>query len=218
MPGQRSLSLNRWWRDPRQPMAAGQSATLFAGMQERHMQELETQIRRATAADAEALSRLSAAVFPLGCPADTRPEDLAAFINRELTPERFAALLEDERNAILVVRIADQLAGYALVAWDGSGRPEPSYPLVELRRFYLDAVWHGRGVANALMQAALAIAEDEGDGAAWLSVFSGNPRAIRFYERWGFRITGTHHFLVGTDYQQDYLMQRQAGISTKENS
>jgi diamine N-acetyltransferase len=182
------------------------------------MPELETRISLATVDDAQALSRLSAALFPLGCPANTKPEDLAAFIHRELTPERFVALLEDERNRILVVKVASELAGYAMVARDGSGRPDPSYPLAEVRKFYVDPAWHGRGVANALMQEALAIAEREGDGAAWLSVFSGNPRAISFYERWGFRITGTHHFSVGTDYQKDYLMQRRAGIRVKENS
>jgi hypothetical protein len=46
---------------------------------------------------------------------------------------------------------------------------------------------------------------------------SAHTRAISFYERWGFHITGTHHFLAGNDYQKDYLMQRAAGIGAKEN-
>jgi diamine N-acetyltransferase len=182
------------------------------------MPEIETRIRRATAGDAEELARLSAAVFPLGCPADTPAEDLAEFIGREFTPERFLELLADERYSIVATKVARQLAGYAFLARDGAKRPEGAYPETELRRFYIDAAWHGRGVANTLMQATLAAAAEHGDGALWLSVFSGNRRAIRFYERWGFRITGTHDFLVGTDNQKDYLMQRRAGISAKENS
>lgn len=182
------------------------------------MPELEMQIGRATAGDAEPLARLSAAIFPLGCPANTRPEDLAAFISREFTPERFLALLADERIAIVAVKVANRLAGYAFLAWDGAGRPEPSYPLFELRRFYIDPAYHGRGVADALLRTTLAIAGQQDDAGIWLSVFSGNPRAIRFYERWGFQITGTHTFLVGADHQKDYLMQRAANLSTKENS
>jgi ribosomal protein S18 acetylase RimI-like enzyme len=178
------------------------------------MTQLETHIRRATAADAEALSRLSAAIFPLGCPANTRPEDLAEYIDRELTPERFRALLENERIAILLVEIGGRPAGYAMVEL-GVTHPQLPRAQRELRKFYIDAEYHGRGVANALMQAVLATA---GEDALWLSVFSGNPRAIAFYTRWGFRIAGQQEFIVGTDRQQDYLMQRDANLDTKEDT
>ena len=182
------------------------------------MPEPEMRICRATPADAPALSRLSAAVFPLGCPANTRAEDLAEYINRELTPERFRTLLEDNRVVILVAEIANRLAGYALLA---RGAPPPqvqSFAPSELRKFYIDAAYHGRGVADALMKEVLTIAADGCEGALWLSVFSGNRRAISFYRRWGFRIAGRQDFLVGADYQEDYLMQREATIGARENA
>jgi ribosomal protein S18 acetylase RimI-like enzyme len=178
------------------------------------MTQLKTQIRRATAADAEALSRLSAAIFPLGCPANTRAEDLAEYIGRELTPERFHALLTNERIAILLVEIGGQPAGYAMVEL-GATHPQLPRAERELRKFYIDAAYHGRGVANTLMQQVLATV---GDGSLWLSVFSGNPRAIAFYTRWGFRVAGQQEFVVGTDHQQDYLMQRDANHDTKEDT
>jgi len=181
------------------------------------MPEPEARIGRATVADAQALSRLSAAVFPLGCPANTRPEDLAEYINRELTPKRFRALLQDDRIVILAVRISDQLVGYALIARGASHPQVRSSVQFELRRFYIDAAYHGRGVANTLMKEVLAVAADGCEGALWLSVFSGNQRAISFYKRWGFRIAGTQDFLVGADCQKDYVMQREATMTAKEN-
>jgi ribosomal protein S18 acetylase RimI-like enzyme len=181
------------------------------------MPEPEAQIRHATTADAPALARLSAALFPLGCPANTKPEDLAEYIRQELTPQRFCALLEDDRNVILVVNIADKLAGYALLA-HGSKPPYRQLAGCELRKFYIDAAYHGRGVANALMRKVLAIAEDGGEGTLWLSVFSGNERAISFYRKWGFRIAGVRDFLVGTDCQQDYLMQHEVAINANEDA
>src|SRR5262245_31552926 len=57
----------------------------------------DPQILRATPADAPALSRLSAEVFPLGCPVNTPPVDLADYISREHTPERYLAMLQDDR-------------------------------------------------------------------------------------------------------------------------
>jgi ribosomal protein S18 acetylase RimI-like enzyme len=181
------------------------------------MTELEAQIRRATTADAQALSRFSAALLPLGCPANTKPEDLAEYVRQELTPQRFCALLEDDRNAILVVSISDELAGYAFIARGSAPSHMQLSAGVELRKFYVDAAWHGRGVANALMKRVLEIAADGREGALWLSVFSGNERAISFYRKWGFRIAGAQDFLVGTDRQKDYLMQHDATINAKED-
>ncbi|HWT64815.1 MAG TPA: GNAT family N-acetyltransferase [Terracidiphilus sp.] len=180
------------------------------------MPNLEMQIHLATADDAQALSRFSARLFPLGCPANTRPEDLADYIDRELTPEKFLSLLADEQIAILIVKIANSLAGFALIARGAFAPDAQSLGEVELRKFYVDPLYHGQGIANALMQSVLQSVQDA--GALWLSVFSGNPRAIAFYQRWGFRVTGSRIFLVGTDEQKDYLMQRKAAQSAKENS
>jgi ribosomal protein S18 acetylase RimI-like enzyme len=181
------------------------------------MLELETQVRPATTADAQALSSLSAALFPLGCPANTKPEDLAEYIRQELTTERFRTLLEDDRNVILAANISNTLAGYAFIC-RGSAPPHKQVSVgFELRKFYIDAAYHGRGVANALMKEVLAITANEPEATLWLSVFSGNERAISFYKKWGFHTAGTQVFLVGTDCQQDYLMQHGPATETKEN-
>lgn len=169
----------------------------------------DLQILPATLADAEALSRLSAAVFPLGCPANTPSEDLADYISREHTPARYRAMLHDDRFRILIAKTADQLAGLALLV-QASAPPEmQSRSDLELRRFYIDSSFHGRGVSHALMKATLNVVAEMDEPSVWLSAFSGNARAIAFYTRWRFRIAGEHDFIVGTDRQRDYLMLHQ---------
>ena len=182
------------------------------------MIDLEIQTSRAAAGDAPALSRLSAALFPLGCPANTRPEDLADYIGKELTPERFRAMIEDGGILILLVKVAGRLAGYALIARAAAPEHMHSSAGLELRKFYIDAVYHGRGVADALMKEVLAIAQDEPQTAIWLTVFSGNGRAISFYKRWGFQIAGTQIFTVGADGQKDHLMLREGTGNAKGSS
>jgi ribosomal protein S18 acetylase RimI-like enzyme len=172
------------------------------------MTAFATEIVRASAGDAQDLSVLSAELFPLGCPADTAAADLAAYIDRELTPERFRSLLEDDCNAILVARISSKLAGYAMIA--RAAAPQPSLANCELRKFYIAPAYHGTGIAHALMEQVLGLAADTPDTGLWLSVFSGNTRAIAFYRRWGFRVTGIHDFLVGSDPQRDFLMERES--------
>ena len=182
------------------------------------MNHLEVQICRATASDAPELSRLSAALFPLGCPANTKPEDLAEYINRELTPERFRAMVEDDSMVILVVKVANMPAGYALIARAAAPSHIHSSARLELRKFYIGVAYHGRGVADALMKEVLAIAQDGSQGAIWLTVFSGNDRAISFYRRWGFQIAGTQIFTVGADGQKDYLMLHEGTSNAKGSS
>ena len=185
------------------------------------MLDPQTQILRATLADAQALSLLSAAVFPLGCPANTPTHDLADYISREHTPERYRAMLQDDNFTILIAKVADTLAGLALLAQAAAPGHIRSGAALELRRFYVDSAYHGRGVANVLMDEVLSVAAERGEPSLWLSAFSGNERAISFYKRWGFRVVGEHDFIVGTDRQRDYLMlyQRQSNlISAKEDS
>src|SRR4051794_20777185 len=110
------------------------------------MLDPQTQILRATLADVEALSVLSAAVFPLGCPADTPPEDLADYISREHTAERYRAMLADDRFTILSAKVAGNVVGLALLVHAASPPEMESPSALELRRFYIDPAHHGRGV------------------------------------------------------------------------
>jgi ribosomal protein S18 acetylase RimI-like enzyme len=181
------------------------------------MTQPKISIRRATVADAEKLSRLSETVFPLGCPTNTNPQDLAQYFAKELTPQRFRVLLNDaDRVLIVIAETPTELAGYVLLVRDSSNAQVKSSDQCELRRFYVEPAYHGRGVANALMKESLAIMTDERESAIWLSVHSENERAIAFYKRWGFAIVGTQDFLVGSDPQKDYVMQRSATLSAKD--
>jgi ribosomal protein S18 acetylase RimI-like enzyme len=79
---------------------------------------------------------------------------------------------------------------------------------VEIHRIYVDAPWQGKGVAALLMQAALDDAAKRGADGVWLGVWENNPRAIRFYAKFGFLEVGEHVFHVGSDAQRDLLVCR----------
>ena len=165
-------------------------------------------IRSATLADADSLSRLAAATFHLGCPAETNPAHLNAFIFAELSPDRFREFLASESVTILLAEMEGELAGFTMLV-SASLHPQiiAESPL-EIRKFYVVPSRHGSGVAHQLMQAAEPLLEDPRYDSAWLSVYSGNSRAISFYRKWGFEVIGTHYFNVGGDPQKDFVMQR----------
>jgi ribosomal protein S18 acetylase RimI-like enzyme len=77
---------------------------------------------------------------------------------------------------------------------------------VELVRFYVVRDWHGRGVAQRLMDACVAEARRRGGRTLWLAVWQENPRAIAFYRKAGFRLAGTTTFRLGSQVQDDDVM------------
>jgi len=77
---------------------------------------------------------------------------------------------------------------------------------VELGRIYLDAAFHGRGIAAQLVANLLVAASLRGSRSVWLSVWQEAPQAIRFYEKHGFEIVGRSIFMVGDDPKEDWVM------------
>lgn len=172
---------------------------------------LKPAIRHATFADASALSAFAAEVFPLGCP-PTAPADLAAHIAAELSYQRFATLINDPNNLVLLAESSRRIVAYTVAARRSPHDAVPGHP-GELRKLYVHPSAHGTGIASALVHCALSILNAEGPRPIWLSVFSGNPRAVAFYKKWGFEIVAEQIFLVGTDPQKDFVMLRPAIVS-----
>jgi ribosomal protein S18 acetylase RimI-like enzyme len=79
---------------------------------------------------------------------------------------------------------------------------------IEIQRIYVDAAWHGKGIAQALMASLIEAASARGADVAWLGVWERNPRAIAFYAKSGFSPLGSHVFVVGTDPQTDLILGR----------
>lgn len=77
---------------------------------------------------------------------------------------------------------------------------------LELWRFYVLRDWHGRGVAQALMDRVKVEAQQRGAQTLWLGVWERNDRARAFYAKCGFADAGEHIFLFGTDPQTDRVM------------
>ncbi|HJT98285.1 MAG TPA: GNAT family N-acetyltransferase, partial [Rhodanobacteraceae bacterium] len=74
---------------------------------------------------------------------------------------------------------------------------------VEIHRFYVDRSAHGSGVAQTLMATAFAQAREWDADVVWLGVWEHNPRAMRFYRKFGFADVGSIDFFVGPDRQTD---------------
>lgn len=158
-------------------------------------------VRRAVPSDAAALAELGARTFFETFAAQNRAEDIEAYLARTYGEAHQRREIADPAIATLVVEDGDALIGFAQLRGSSAEHGD-----VELARFYVDRTRHGRGVAQALMNAVMDAARELGGASLWLGVWEHNPRAIRFYEKCGFRDVGSQPFLLGGDLQTDRVM------------
>jgi ribosomal protein S18 acetylase RimI-like enzyme len=170
-------------------------------------------IRKATADDAGPLAALAAVTFPLACPPSASPADIAAHLANTLSERHFRNYLADPAVTILVIDTDGGLRGYSLLVNRPTQDPDVAaalklLPSVELSKCYVHPEHHGLGAAAELMHASLQAAAETGAAGVWLGVNSQNARAIRFYEKSGFRKVGSKSFRLGTTVEHDFVLER----------
>ena len=174
---------------------------------------MTTLVRTATIADATRLSQLGTSTFRETFEGENTPDDMARYLAEAFTPERQAAEITDSSSVVLLAERpdafgAEKLVGYAHLI-SGPAPPEvKGLAPMELKRLYVTRSWQGKGVAQALMDAALSAARDRGAKTLWLGVWERNLRAIAFYSKYGFARVGEHTFVLGSDAQTDWLLAR----------
>jgi GNAT superfamily N-acetyltransferase len=164
------------------------------------------QIRQAKPDDAAAVSVFAAQSFYDAYASANDPEDMALHLKNTFSPERQRAEILSAGTHFLLAFSGSELAAYAWL------RSDLSHPTIaeaknhELRRFYVGQQWHGQGVAAKLMEAILGRARDARALGVWLTAWSLNPRALRFYQKQGFIDVGESTFLLGKDLQTDRVL------------
>jgi ribosomal protein S18 acetylase RimI-like enzyme len=166
----------------------------------------ELTIRSAAAADAERLFELAVRTFRDTYAEHNRPEDMVQYLAAHFAPQKQADELADPEMATLVAEAGPELIGYAQLRRGNPPECVPGTDLLELSRFYVDQPWHGRGVAQALMNATVRQAAERRAQTLWLGVWERNSRGIAFYRKYGFADVGMQTFMFGSDRQNDRVM------------
>lgn len=165
----------------------------------------EPTYRDAGPRDAEALADLGARSFTETFSPLYDSADLRVFLEQH-TVERWAREIANPAKDVRLVDCDGELVGYAKLA-------PPTLPFttdrtaVELSQFYVLKPFQGAGVAANLMDWVLTRARQRGAEELYLSVFTDNHRARRFYERYSFEFVQTYAFMVGNHADEDIIMR-----------
>ena len=116
--------------------------------------------------------------------------------------------LEDDRNFFLMAHLDDKYIGYAKLRENNKPFHDKTINAVELERIYVLKDYQGEGVGKNLLDNCLAFAQLRKYPVMWLGVWEKNLDAVKFYQKQGFVVFGSHTFELGDDEQNDFLMKK----------
>ena len=100
------------------------------------------EVAAAVEAELPELADVAARTFPLACPPSVTPDNIVAFIDENLSQDRFRDYLADPGRVVLVVREDARMMGYAMLIRgviddDDVQRAVTLRPAVELSKMYV---------------------------------------------------------------------------------
>jgi len=167
---------------------------------------MKLMIKLAESNDCAAISRLAGETFCLACPENCDKTEMENYIAVHLSENAFRQML-DSNNLVIIAKQQNGIAGMMVLIPSEESLPEiASVPAMQVQKLYVSTDYHGVGVASELINRMVELTREHGYRKAWLTVFSGNKRAIRFYEKMGFITIGTTEFHMGNEVHLDNLM------------
>jgi ribosomal protein S18 acetylase RimI-like enzyme len=165
------------------------------------------QLSEADFADLAPLLGLAQTSFVQAFTEGNKPENVQAYLSQAFTSLQLEKEWRNPASTFLLASLEGKLVGYTKVNLAAAQTDVQDPESLEVARLYtLEEVW-GRGAGQFLLDAALDFAKEKGMSYVWLGVWEQNARAIRFYEKNGFKTFGSHPFPFGDEIQNDWLMR-----------
>lgn len=179
-------------------------------------------LRPARPDDLPALSRFAAAsfreTFVDGFAIPYPEDDLAAYLDRSCSVEAFARRRAEPGVHVWIAGAGGAVDGYAVAGPVELDHADARPGDAEVHRFYVRPGLQGAGWAARAWDEVEGALDPRRDRRLWLSVWSGNGRAQRFYARRGFVHAGEHDYPVGRHVDLDFVYRRDPVLATQPPS
>jgi ribosomal protein S18 acetylase RimI-like enzyme len=136
------------------------------------------------------------------------PENMKLYIDNNLSYAQLEKEFHEHGTVFFIFFDGDNAIAYLKLRIGYEPEELKGIRALEIERLYCIQEYVGRKVGSLLMQTALDYARQHTYELVWLGVWEDNPRAIAFYQKWGFEKFGSHTFMLGTDAQTDFLMKK----------
>ncbi len=164
-------------------------------------------VRKATISDLKILKEISKTTFIETFASENSSENMTQYLESAFTDEKLIGELTNNNSEFYFAEIEQEVVGYLKVNFNDSQTELKVSNALEIERIYVLKEFHGKNVGQILYDKAIEIAKYKSLNNVWLGVWEQNPRAIRFYEKNGFKVFDKHIFKLGEDEQTDIMMK-----------
>lgn len=165
------------------------------------------EIREVRASEISALVEMAQAAFLQAFTEGNKLENVRAYMLEAFTLAQFQKEFEAEGSQFFVAILDGKVIGYTKVNEVPSQTDIHDPESLEVARLYVLEDFLGLGLGKKLLDLTISLAKEKNKKYLWLGVWEKNARAIRFYEKNGLEIFGSHPFPFGDEIQTDFLMK-----------
>lgn len=159
--------------------------------------------------DIDQLQSMSRSTFENAFAQLNTPENMQLYMDRAFSRPKLLEELNAPDCAFYLAYRDAMPIGYFKLNWNLQQTDAHDPNALEIERIYVLSAYQGTGIGKTLLEKIYDIAHAKGFKRIWLGVWEKNEGAIRFYQRNGFSIFGSHVFMLGNDRQTDLLMHKQ---------
>jgi len=157
--------------------------------------------------DVKELELISKQTYFNAFSAENSPENMQAYLESSLSEEKLLKELKDANSEFYFAEINRKTIGYFKINFGDAQTDLHDPDALELERIYVIKEFQGKKIGQKLLDEVLGIAKKNQMDYLWLGVWEKNEGAIRFYERNGFYVIGSHPFRMGDEIQTDLIMK-----------
>ncbi|WP_417871692.1 GNAT family N-acetyltransferase [Winogradskyella sp.] len=168
---------------------------------------MEIVIRKITTNDLNELQSIGKLTFAETFSSGNSEENMKVYLENGFSTEKLTTELSDPNAEFYFAELDGETIGYLKVNVGQSQTEIKDHNALEIERIYVLKEFHGKKVGQMLYNKAIALAKEKNVDYVWLGVWEENPRAIRFYEKNGFKAFDKHVFKLGNDKQTDIMMR-----------
>jgi len=168
----------------------------------------DLQIRIAEPKDAEIVALLARITFAetFGYLFELHKDDLRAYLDQTFAVNKIRRSLGHPVNRYWLGFLAGLPVSFAKLKYPSPIPLAQTGNVAQLQKIYVLREFVGEGVGKPLIDAVLKDAASRRVDTVWLDVLKENGRAIRFYERRGFRMLGEDRYTIGAQTFAFHLM------------